>query len=311
MTSTGARGDDAEILRLDRVTRSFRGRIAVDALSLTVRRGEILALLGPNGAGKSTTIALVLGWIRPTSGEIRLRGVPLGRDRRAARRGIGVVPETPSFHEYLTGWENLCLLASYSAEPDLDAIREAVRFVGLEDRVHDRVRAYSHGMRQRLALAQALVPSPDVLLLDEPAEGLDPVAIAAMHHLVLELNRERGVTVVIATHLLTEVEEICDRVAILEGGRLLFEGRWDEPEGGSRRVRLRLADWESAVPILTRAGAVPVGEGVVAIPSGVATADVVAALAGEGARIDAVEPISRTLAEVYRESVAGTRGGRM
>jgi ABC-2 type transport system ATP-binding protein len=309
--TAGARDDAAEIIRLDRVTRSFRGRVAVDALSLTVRRGEILALLGPNGAGKSTTIALVLGWIRPTCGAIRLRGVPLGRDRRDARRGIGVVPETPAFHEYLTGWENLCLLASYSAEPEPEAIHDAVRFVGLEDRVHDRVRTYSHGMRQRLALAQALVPSPDILLLDEPAEGLDPVAIGAMHDLILELKRERGVTVVIASHLLAEVEEICDRVAILEGGRLLFEGRWDEPETGSRRVRLRLADWDSAVPILARAGALPVGDGIVAIPSGVATADVVAALAREGARIDAVEPISRTLAEVYREAIAGTREGRM
>jgi ABC-2 type transport system ATP-binding protein len=210
----------------------------------------------------------------------------------------------------LTGWENLCLLASYSSEPEPAAIREAVRFVGLEDRLHDRVRTYSHGMRQRLALAQALVPAPDVVLLDEPAEGLDPVAIAAMHRLILGLKRERNVTVVIASHLLAEVEEICDRVAILDRGRLVFEGRWDETSADPRRVRLRVGDWEGAIPILLRAGAIPDGEGVVAIPGGVAIADVVTALVRAGARIDAVEPIARRLADVYREAMTTARDGR-
>jgi ABC-2 type transport system ATP-binding protein len=310
MTPAGARDAPAEIIRLDRVSRTFRGRTAVDAVSLTVHRGEILALLGPNGAGKSTTLALVLGLLRPTSGEVRIRGVPLGRDRAEARRGIGAVLETPAFHEYLTGWENLCLLASYSSEPEPAEILDTVRFVGLEDRIHDRVRGYSHGMRQRLALAQALVPAPDVVLLDEPAEGLDPVAIAAMHRLIRDLNREREVTVVIASHLLTELEEICDRVAVLDRGRLVFEGRWDDAGAEPRRVRLRTDDWERAVPALRCAGAIAAGEGVVELPSGVATADVVAALVREGLRIDAVEPIARTLADVYREAIAGARGDR-
>jgi ABC-2 type transport system ATP-binding protein len=298
----------AELIRLDRVSKRFRGRVALDALSLSIRRGDVLALLGPNGAGKSTTLALILGHLRPTSGEVLVRGRAVSRDRRALR-GVGVVLERAAFHEYLTGWENLCLLVSYSAEPEPTVIGDAVRFVGLEDRIHDRVRSYSHGMRQRLALAQALLPAPDVVLLDEPAEGLDPEGIATMHRLVLDLNRERNVTVVIASHLLSEVEDICDRVAILDGGRLVFEGRWQDDETPSRRVRIAVDDWERAVPILLRLGATPDGEDTVALAAGIDTADVVAALVEQRIRVAAVTPLARTLSEVYREAMAARREG--
>ncbi len=182
-----------------------------------------------------------------------------------------------------------------------------MRFVGLEDRIHDRVRGYSHGMRQRLALAQALVPAPDVVLLDEPADGLDPEGVATIHGMIDRLSREREVAVVIASHLLSEVEHVCDRVAILDRGRLVFEGRWRETDARPGRVRLLVDDWARARPILERVGATAVEPGLVALTAGVAVADLVAALVAAGLRVSAVTPVDSTLADVYRQAMAASR----
>jgi ABC-2 type transport system ATP-binding protein len=217
-----------EILRLENVSMAYRGRVALAAVSFGVRRGEIVALLGPNGAGKSTLFATVLGHLRPTRGTVLIRGVAVARDRRRALAGVGAVLDAPAFHEHLSGWENLARLVSYAIAPDTDALRDAVRFVGIESRIDDRVGTYSSGMRQRLALAQALVPAPDLLLLDEPADGLDPEGVDIVHSLVGRVAAERGVAVVIASHLLAELEPVCTRVAILDGGRSVFDGRWPE-----------------------------------------------------------------------------------
>lgn len=223
----------ADLLRLESVSMAFRGRVALDAVSLTVRRGEVLALLGPNGAGKSTAFALMLGHLRPSRGAVWIRGVSVAADRRRALRGVGTVLESPAFHDHLSGWENLALLVSYAAEPDPAALLDAVRFVALDDRIHDQVRSYSHGMRQRLALAQALVPAPDLVLLDEPADGLDPEGVEAVHELIRKMRGDRAVAVVIASHLLADVETVCDRVAILDRGRLVFDRAWGR-DGASR-----------------------------------------------------------------------------
>jgi len=214
------------LLRLHDVSVAFRGRVALDRVSLEVRRGEVLALLGPNGAGKSTAFAVMLGHLRPTRGDVTIHGASVATDRRRALRGVGAVPAHPAFHEHLSGWDNLALLVSYAVVPDAVAMQEAVRFVDLEDRIHDLVGGYSHGMRQRLALAQSLVPAPDLVLLDEPADGLDPEGVDAVHALIRRMRSERDVAVVLASHLLAELEEVCDRVAILDGGRLVFESAW-------------------------------------------------------------------------------------
>ena len=212
--------------RLETLSKSFAGRPALEPLTLEVPRGQVFGLLGHNGAGKSTTFGLILGQLRPTGGEAFVRGVSVQRERGRALRRVGAIFETPAFYDYLSGWRNLCMLTALSGHVPESEIEATVRYVGLEERIHALVRVYSHGMRQRLALAQALLPRPDLVLLDEPAEGLDPEGIKEMRELILRLNRERGMTVVLSSHLLSEVEQTCDRNAILNRGRLVFQGRY-------------------------------------------------------------------------------------
>src|SRR5581483_2912295 len=200
------------MIRLNNLSKNFRGRPALIDLSLEIARGEIFGLLGHNGAGKSTTFGLILGQLYPTAGEAFIRDISVQRDRMKALKGVGAIFETPGFYDYLSGWNNLRIFTSYSGQVKDAEITETVKFVGLENRIHDPVRVYSHGMRQRLALAQALLPRPDVVLLDEPAEGLDPEGIHEMRQLILQLNSEHGMTVLLSSHLLSEVEQLCDRI---------------------------------------------------------------------------------------------------
>ena len=299
----------SELVRLQEVSKAFQGRVAVDRVSLSIGRGEVVALLGPNGAGKSTTLALMLGHVRPTHGDVLLRGVSVVRDRRRALRAVGVVLDRPAFHDYLTGWDNLVRLVSYSVAPDDAAMRDAVGFVGLDDRIHDRVGTYSHGMRQRLALAQALVPAPDVVLLDEPADGLDPDGVATIHRMIERLSRERGVAVMIASHLLSEIEQVCDRVVILDRGRLVFDGPWDARDGGPERVCLELDDWTRARPLLVSAGATLLDGGLVELAAGAAVAGLVRVLVQGGVRVSGVTRVRPTLADVYRRATSAPESG--
>lgn len=180
------------MIKLDHLSKTFGSRCALEELSLEIPQGQIFGLLGHNGAGKSTTFGMILGQVHPTSGSAFIRGVSVQRNRLQALRGVGAIFETPAFYDYLSGWTNLCIFTAYTARLPKEQIMETVRFAGLEKRIHDPVRVYSHGMRQRLALAQALLPRPDLVLLDEPAEGLDPEGIHEMRHLILRLNRSRG-----------------------------------------------------------------------------------------------------------------------
>ena len=216
------------MIRFEHLGKTFRGRRALDDLTLEIPKGEIFGLLGHNGAGKSTTFGMLLGQIHPSKGEAFIRGVSVQRERSKALQGVGAIFETPGFYDYLSGWNNLRIFTSYTTRLGTAEIEETVRFVGLEERIHDPVRVYSHGMRQRLALAQALLPRPELVLLDEPAEGLDPEGIHEMRHLILRLNRERGMTVLLSSHQLAEVGQLCNNVAILNQGQLIFHGRWSE-----------------------------------------------------------------------------------
>ncbi|MES2570724.1 MAG: ABC transporter ATP-binding protein, partial [Verrucomicrobiota bacterium] len=240
------------MIRLEGLTKSFAGKCALHPLSLEIQPGEIFGLLGHNGAGKSTTFGLILGQLHPSGGEAFIRGISVRRERLRALRGVGAIFETPAFYDYLSGWDNLRIFTAYSAKLGEAELRETVEFVGLGRRIHDPVRVYSHGMRQRLALAQALLPRPDLVLLDEPAEGLDPEGIREMRELILRLNRERGMTVVLSSHLLSEVEQMCERVAILNQGRLLFHGPWSGLRSQDHAFDLELDDWQTASPVIAR-----------------------------------------------------------
>ena len=296
------------MLRLDRLSKSFGGRPALESLTLDVAPGEVFGLLGHNGAGKSTTFGLILGQLRPTAGEAFVRGVSVQSRREAALQRVGAIFEAPAFYDYLSGWRNLNILTALSGRVERREMQETVRFVGLEKRIHDPVRTYSHGMRQRLALAQALLPWPELVLLDEPSEGLDPEGIHELRELILRINRERGLTVVLSSHLLAEVEQTCGRVAILNRGRLVFQGHWRELASDAQRYRLDVDDPAKLTAAVgaTDGGALLEPDGrTVALAPGRDVADLVAALVGSGARVRAVEPLRQNLEEVYLRAVSG------
>jgi ABC-2 type transport system ATP-binding protein len=288
------------MIQLRNLSKSFKGKPALHSLSLEVSRGEIFGLLGHNGAGKSTAFGLLLGQLYPDAGEAWINGICVQRDRARALARVGAIFETPGFYEYLTGWRNLQILAHYSGEVSREAIADAVETVGLTTRIHEPVRVYSHGMRQRLALAQALIPAPEMVLLDEPTEGLDPEGIHEMRTLIQQLNRDRGLTVVLSSHLLAEVEQLCDRVAILNRGRLIFDGRWAELRAEGQRYRFEIDDWSKLAP----SHAVRIRDDIVELPPGTDVSDVVAALVRDGVRVRAVEPIRRNLETIYLELIS-------
>ena len=286
------------MIQLQNLTKSFKGRAALHGLSLTVAKGEIFGLLGHNGAGKSTTLGILLGQVFPGSGEAFIDGVSVQRDRGRALAKTGAIFEAPRFYDYLSGWRNLLIYTSYSARVPKAKIDEVIDIVGLTERIHDKVGTYSQGMRQRLGLAQALLPANEVILLDEPTNGLDPEGIHEMRELIKRLNRERGITVVFCSHLLVEVEQLCDHVVILNQGRKIFDGRWADLAEDRKRVRLEVDDWGRAAALLE--GHV-IERGIITIGEGIEIADLVAKLVHGGVRVSAVEPQRRNLEQVYLE----------
>lgn len=289
------------MIRLDKLTKSFGGKRALESLSFEVERGEIFGLLGHNGAGKSTALGIMLGQVYPNSGEAFIGGVSVQRERARALAKTGAIFEAPRFYDYLSGWTNLGIFTSYSKHVSRSEIADAVDTVGLGERIHDKVGTYSQGMRQRLGLAQALLPAPEVVLLDEPTNGLDPEGIHEMRELIKKLNRERGLTMLFCSHLLSEVEHLCNRVAILNHGRLVFSGRWSELAGDGKRYRLELDDWTKAAPSLARTK--PVSKDVIELTNGDDIAAVVALLVAAGVKVRAVEPQKARLEDLYLETM--------
>jgi ABC-2 type transport system ATP-binding protein len=197
--------------------------VAVDHVDLTVEPGDVFGYLGPNGAGKTTSLRMMLGLIRPTAGSVQLFGRDPLVDGAKALDGVAGFVEGPTFYPYLSGRKNLRLLADYDGGAAASRIEEVLELVELRDRAKDRVGGYSHGMRQRLGIAAALLRNPRLLLLDEPTTGLDPAGMRDMRDLVRRLAGER-MTVLLSSHLLGEVEELCNRVAIIRKGRIVYEG---------------------------------------------------------------------------------------
>ena len=238
------------MIRLQNVSKQFGARLAVDDLSLEVKKGDIFGLLGHNGAGKSTAIGMMLGQVWPTSGDILICGHDVTARRQRALQNVGAIFESPVFYDYLSGWRNLEILSHYSAPTPPERIREVIDWVGLTGREKSRVKTYSHGMRARLALAQALLPQPELLILDEPSDGLDPEGIHEMRQTIRRLHRELGLTIFLSSHLLSEVEQLCARIGVMNQGRKIFEGSLVEAKQTKDWVRLRVSDFLQAVKML-------------------------------------------------------------
>ena len=278
---------------------------AVKDLNLCVRRGEVYGFLGPNGAGKTTTLRMLLGLIRPSSGTATVMGEEPGTPR--SLRGVGALVESPAFYPYLSGRDNLRVVARLSGVPR-SRVGEVLERVELSGRAKDRFKKYSLGMKQRLGVAAALLKDPELLILDEPTNGLDPKGMADMRALIRRLGRGEK-TVLLSSHLLTEVEQVCDRVGVIHKGQLLTEGTVEELRGGggimvraepleeARRIAVRLAGVE---------GAEEAADGMLVLDADPGrAAEVNAKLVSAGLRVSELRPAERSLETAFLELTGG------
>ena len=289
------------MIQLTNVIKKFAGRLAVDDLSFTVPRGEIFGLLGHNGAGKSTAIGMMLGQVWPTSGVVKVCGHDVQSNRRAALMKVGAIFETPVFYDYLSGARNLEILSTYTAPTSKARIREVVEWVGLTGREQSKVRTYSHGMRSRLALAQALLPKPELLILDEPSDGLDPEGIHEMRQTIIRLQRELGLTIMLSSHLLNEVEQLCTRIAVLQKGKKVFEGNVADVKAELGKVALKTADFAAATKLLLERGLITATamEKFITLAAGRTTAEITQTLVAAGIAVDGIWQHEQTVEDFY------------
>ncbi|MGN6507964.1 MAG: ABC transporter ATP-binding protein [Chitinophaga sp.] len=218
---------EAPIIEMQGLTKYYGQLKAVDDLDLTIRKGEIFGLLGPNGAGKSTTILMLLGLTEPSAGEARICGLNASRNPINVKKKVGYMPDNVGFYNDLTALENLAYIGRLNGLPEAavkDLAQEMLVEVGLEDAMHKKAGQFSRGMKQRLGLADVLIKQPEVVILDEPTLGIDPAGVKDFLALIMQLNQRQGLTILLSSHHLHQVQQVCSRVGIFVGGRLLADG---------------------------------------------------------------------------------------
>ena len=308
---------EAPPLEVRGLTKHYGELVAVGGVDITVEAGDVYGYLGPNGAGKTTSMRMMLGLIRPTAGSVRI----FGRDPQESIRaleGVAGFVEAPTFYPYLSGRRNLEMLAAYDGGSAASRINQALETVELTGRAGDRVGGYSHGMRQRLGIAAALLRDPKLLLLDEPTTGLDPGGMRDMRLLIGRLAGE-GITIVLSSHLLAEVEDVCNRVAIVQRGTIVYEGKIaDLKRAAGMTYRLRTTDNARALEVCRaqpRVGDVVDRDGQISFTADErAVAELSQALVEAGALIMALAPQGATLEELFFSltedaEVSSSRGG--
>ena len=308
----GAEGSSSALaVECEGLTKSFGRQVAVDGVTLQVPRGSAFGYLGPNGAGKTTLIRMFLGLARADSGTMTILGRRVPADRARALARVGAIVEEPRFHRFLTGRENLSIVAAARERAAHSRIEGALARVGLTERAVDRVKTYSLGMRQRLGVARALLGDPELLILDEPTNGLDPAGIQEFRQMIRALVGE-GRTVVLSSHLLDEVEKICDAVAIVDRGQVVMQGTIDELKaaGAHGGVVVGVDDEERATTLLRSHAVVGsvtrLADGLqVGIREGLeargAHAEIAAALVAAGLRLHRLEPVEVSLEQRFLE----------
>jgi ABC-2 type transport system ATP-binding protein len=292
------------------LTKVYGGRItAVNRVALSVRRGEVYGFLGPNGAGKTTTLRMLVGLVRPTAGSATVLGKPPGHPKALARTGVLI--ESPGFYPYLSGRDNLRVVARYAGVAGA-RVDDVLELVSLTDRAGDRYAGYSLGMKQRLGVAAALLKDPELLVLDEPTNGLDPAGMRDMRALIRELG-SRGHTVLLSSHLLGEVQQVCDRVGVISRGELIAESTVAELRGEAGLLvaaePLELA--RAAAEELLGAENVAVVDGTLRLRVDPAHAGKVStALVQAGSTLTELRPLERTLEEAFLEMTGAEEAGR-
>jgi len=298
-------------LQTEALTKRFGARTAVDRLTMCVERGDIYGFLGPNGAGKSTTLRMLLGLVRPTSGIIKFPVRAANWEYLRARSRIGAIIETPAFYENFSGRRNLQLLASLSGGVPRKRVEEVLEIVELRDRARDPVKVYSYGMRQRLGIAQALLPTPDLIILDEPTNGLDPQGIQQTRNLIRRLRDEFKLTVLLSSHLLTEIEQLCNRVGIIHEGRLLYEGGPEALVAPTNLFKVRVDDLSRAFELLTKESGVKVSRNGTSFLHIDADAESIPAvnalLVAHGIKVYELSPAQETLEEAFLRLTKSSR----
>jgi ABC-2 type transport system ATP-binding protein len=292
------------VLRTRGLVKRFGSLTAVDHLDIEVKRGEVVGLLGPNGAGKSTTIGMILGLVRPTAGTAEVLGHDVWRDRENALAAAGAIVETPAFYPYLSGRDNLVALALIRGGRARARVDQLLERVGLKDRARSKYRTYSLGMKQRLGIASTLLSDPPLVILDEPANGLDPAGQREIRELIRELAAEdRGV--LLASHLLYEVEQVCDRVLVIKKGKLIASGTLAEvTRGGGSYFEIVVSDKRRAAEILRGLGVKEIREtstGLDVVADAERGAEINRALASAGLYASAIVPRASSLEDVFLE----------
>ena len=285
------------------LSKQYGDKYSVKNLNLNIRPGCVYGFLGPNGAGKSTTMKMLLGLVKPTAGEIRIFGKEAGgRNRIELLKRTGSLIEAPSYYGHLNGRENLQIVQTLKNVPR-EEIDEVLRIVRLEEQQKKKVREYSLGMKQRLGLAAALLGRPKLLLLDEPTNGLDPAGIQEMRELISDLPKHYGMTVMVSSHLLSEIDQMASDVGIIDRGKLIYQGSLQKLHDRAKcSVRIRVLNQPAAVRILEEQGeAYRLEDGVLVLKEREEEqiAALVALLAGRGARITAVTEQQKSLEDIF------------
>jgi ABC-2 type transport system ATP-binding protein len=302
-----------EIIQVDNIVHRYGAKLALNGISFNVNEGEVFGLLGPNGVGKTTTIRLLNGLLIPSSGKMTVLGFDPQKQGVEIRSRVGVLTETPALYERLTAMENLQFfgsLAGMTPSACKDRVRELLEFFNLTERTNDRVGSYSKGMKQRLALARALLIKPDLLFLDEPTTGLDPEVAKQVHDLIMDVRLKDGHTVVLCTHHLYEAERLCDRMAVMGKGKLIAMGTLDQlraeaaPEHKTLFSFLSPISTDALSALKKFAGVEKIEEKgpcglLIQIKKNAVTPELINLLVKKGSSIIAVEPQQASLEEIY------------
>lgn len=303
------------VVQLRSVTKRIGGKTIVDKLTFDVPRGEVFGFLGPNGAGKTTTIRMIVGLMSMSEGEVLINGISVNKRFEQAMRHVGAIVENPELYKFLSGYQNLTHFARMIPGIPRERIDEVVSLVKLENRIHDKVKTYSLGMRQRLGVAQAILHKPDVLILDEPTNGLDPEGIRELRDYLRRLSQEEGTAVIVSSHLLSEMELMCDRVAVIQNGKLVNVQQVRDmvaPAAGAVEVSFIADPAERAASVV--AGAMPDAK-VSATKDGFTVSvayetipDIVRLLVQADVRVFGIKTASKTLEDQFLEM---TKGGQI
>ncbi|RAK21297.1 ABC-2 type transport system ATP-binding protein [Anoxybacillus vitaminiphilus] len=297
------------LLQLKNVRKDIGKKTIIHDLSLEVFPGEVFGFLGPNGAGKTTTIRMIVGLMGITSGEVLINGISIQKDFEKAIQHVGAIVENPEMYKFLTGYQNLLHYARMTKGVTKERINEVVKLVGLEKRIHDKVKTYSLGMRQRLGLAQALLHRPSLLILDEPTNGLDPAGIREIRDYLRKLAKEEGLGIIVSSHLLSEMEMMCDRFAIIQHGRLVGIESVQELSKQAQKVLLTVEPVEQALTVIKNIyphmNITPAKQGIEVSIDYKEIPSLNAALVSENIKVYGIQVLTKSLEERFLEMTGG------